>query len=324
MNNNEIKNIVLCFDKNFIIPIAVLLKSIELSNINEKFNIHIITANLPDDSKINFEKNINKDVFNLSYYHIDDSILKFCPVRPGDYINIATYFRILLPSILPENIDNVLYLDGDIIVVDNLDYIWNLNTDNFGAAVIPCIHYGNPKEFERLGLNKTEGYFNAGVMYINLKFWRENDIQQKTLKYIQDYPDRCKKHDQDALNYTLSDKLLYISTRYNFQRIFYEKDFKYSNKLSDDVEQNKFNPAIIHYCDLEKPWHKECFHPLKDVWRIIVKKLPCAKIKYTYKYKGINKLKFIIKSCIPFIKKDNIKYTIDFSELNMKLCKKFN
>ena len=49
------KNIVLCFDRNFIIPIATLLKSIELSNANETFVIHIVTADLPDESKIKFE-----------------------------------------------------------------------------------------------------------------------------------------------------------------------------------------------------------------------------------------------------------------------------
>lgn len=318
------KNIVLCFDRNFIIPIATLLKSIELSNANETFVIHIVTADLPDESKIKFEQNINKDVFSLVYHHIDDSILKFCPIRPGDYVNIATYFRILLPSILPSDLDKVLYLDGDMIVVDKLNYLWELDMNNYGAAVVPCIHYGNPDEFKRLGLNKTEGYFNAGFMFINLKFWRDNDIQNKTLKYIQDYPDRCKKHDQDALNYTLSDKLLYISTRYNHQRIFYEKDFKFSEKLIGDVEESKMNPVIIHYCDLEKPWHYECFHPLKKVWDIFAKKLPAYKAKKSYKYKGIRKLKFIIKNCILSKNKSTVEYTMNFEELNKKLLEKFN
>lgn len=321
---NKTKNIVLCFDKNFIVPIATLLKSIELSNPNEQFNIHIVTANLPASFQDSFEKNVNKNIFTLSYYRIDDSILKFCPIRPGDYVNIATYFRILLPSILPADLDKVLYLDGDMIVVDSLSYLWELDMNNFGAAVVPCIHYGNPEEFKRIGLNKTEGYFNAGFMFINLKFWRENDIQNKTLKYIQDYPDRCKKHDQDALNYTLSDKLLYISTRYNHQRIFYEKDFNFSEKLIGDVEESKMVPVIIHYCDLEKPWHKECFHPLQKIWVFFAKKLPDFKIKFTYKYTGMRKLKFVIKSLIPFTKKSTVEYTMDFDELNKKILKKYN
>lgn len=319
---NSTKDIVLCFDKNFIMPTEVLLKSIELSNPLEKFDIHIVTANLPDDAKKTFEKNINKDFFTLHYYYIDDSILDFCPVRKGDYINIATYFRILLPTILPKDLDKVLYLDGDMIVVDSLNYLWEQNIENYGAAVVPCIHYGNPNEFKRLGLDKTEGYFNAGFMFINLKYWREHDIQNATLKYIQDYPDRCKKHDQDALNYTLSDKLLYLSTRFNHQRIFYEKDFKYSDKLIKDVEESKMSPVIIHYCDLEKPWHKECFHPLKEVWMLFAKKLS-VKIKKTYKYKGMKKIKFIIKQLIPS-KKSTVVYTMDFNELTKTLINKFN
>ena len=161
-------------------------------------------------------------------------------------------------------------------------------------------------------------------MLINLKFWRENDIQTKTLNFLTKFPERCKKHDQDALNYVLSDTLLYISTRYNFQRIMYEKDFAYPIKFKDDIEKNALNPCIIHYCDREKPWHKECFHPYTELWRIVAKSVN-PKFRLQYKYKGIKHLKFIIKKFLQHLgllrpdKKDI--YTVDFSKSPLFLTK---
>lgn len=297
------KHIVLCFDKNYTTPVIVLLKSLELSNKNDLFEIHIIS---PDAENVNFQNTIltqNLNNFTYHFYNANQELLKDCPVRKGDYINISTYYRILLPSILPDDIETVLYLDSDMLVTGNICSLWEINLNNKAAAVVPDIHYANPSEYSRLGISdSTQGYFNAGFMLINLKYWRENNIQNKTLSYIFNYPDRCKKHDQDALNYTLHNNLLYISHKYNYQRIFFCNYFNIPDCLKNDVIQSAYEPVIIHYCDLEKPWHYECFHPLKDIWIEIAKTIPTLNFNLSFKYKGLQKIKFILRKILESLK----------------------
>lgn len=318
------KDIVLCFDRFFINPILVLLKSIEISNPKEHFVIHIVFSGEGEKESLKklLQDVVSKELFTFHFYEIDENLLASCPIRKGDYVNIATYYRILLPTILPLTVERVLYLDGDMLVVDSLSELWDIDLENYGAAVVPCIHYDNEQEFKRLQLNVKEGYFNAGFMLINLSYWRTHDIQNKTLAFIQDYPNRCKKHDQDALNYILSGNLLYLSIRYNFQRIFYEKGFGFSQKLTSDVTTATDKICIIHYCDLEKPWHKECFHPLKEVWSYVAKITPNLSYKIQYKYVGMKKLKFIVKTILinfKLLQKSSIEYTVDFNKISRTL-----
>ena len=320
------KNIVLCFDNNFLKPVRVLLFSLFTTNSNDKYNIHIVSPDLDAENKEILKADFKDTGYSIFFYQIDDKILSSVPVRAGDYINISTYYRILLPAILPETVDTVLYLDGDMLIVNSISELWNIDLTDKSAAVVPDIHYENENEFKRLGLKKNFGYFNAGFMLINLKYWREHDIQTKTLDYIFNNSDRCMKHDQDALNYTLSDSLIYISTKYNYQRIMYERDFNYPKMIEADLKDSAMEPCIIHYCDREKPWHKECIHPLKLVWIQAAKKLYGTRMKLSHKYTGMMKLKFIIRgflSQLKIVKPFAVDYTINFSELNVKFCSRF-
>lgn len=291
------KDIVLCFDRFFVKPIMVLLKSIEISNPGEQFVIHIVFSGEgeKDSLKTLLQGVVSQEMFTFNFYEIDDKLLASCPIRKGDYVNISTYYRILLPTLLPKTVERVLYLDGDMLVVDRISELWDINLDNYGAAVVPCIYYDKVEIFKRLGINKTEGYFNAGLMFVNLQYWRKYDIQTKTLSFIGNHPELCVKHDQDALNYILSDQLLYLSIKFNYQRIFYERGFCFCEKLKSDVIESAYSPCIIHYCDFEKPWHKECFHPLVEVWRFVAQITFQRKFKLYRKYTGIMHLRYVVK-----------------------------
>ena len=123
----------------------------------------------------------------------------------------------------------------------------------------------------------------------------------------------------------MSGNLLYLSIRYNFQRIFYEKGFGFSQKLTSDVTTATDKICIIHYCDLEKPWHKECFHPLKEIWMYSAQKIPYLHFKMKFKYTGLKKLKFIIKNFLVnlgLVKKSAIEYTVNFEQISKKLIDK--
>ena len=168
---------------------------------------------------------------------------------------IETYYRLFASELLPKDIDRVLYLDCDIIVDGDVSDIYFSDLDGISAFVaydIPermtqshCVRLGYPKEY---------GYFNAGMMMLNLNFWREHDIKKRCVDYITEHHDILTLYDQDVLNYVLQDSKKYVSVLYNFQENTLQKynyDV-YSPAMKKEVDTCR--PKIIHFTTPAKPW----------------------------------------------------------------------
>lgn len=109
------------------------------------------------------------------------------------------------PELLPKDIDRVLYLDCDIIVDGDVSKMYFSEIKDISAIVTTdfmSIQAGNPK---RLGYDERHGYFNSGMMLINISYWREHDILQRSINYIKENSEILFLYDQDVLNYVLHD-----------------------------------------------------------------------------------------------------------------------
>jgi lipopolysaccharide biosynthesis glycosyltransferase len=51
-----------------------------------------------------------------------------------EHISVETYYRYILPDILPRNIKKVLYLDADILVAGDIGYLWNEDIEKYYIA----------------------------------------------------------------------------------------------------------------------------------------------------------------------------------------------
>lgn len=256
-------------DNNYVQHCAVMLLSLKENN-NSSFTVYIIYNELSN-------KNINKLSFLLRSYNIDYnyckiniSILKKAPL--SNHITIASYFRILLPFILPTDIKKVLFIDSDIIVNTNLQRLWNIDIKKVALAAVPEPIIGD--KLARLNIHKSYNYFNAGVLLINLEKWRYHNISEKIINYINNSFHTLKYHDQDALNANLYDDCLYISSKWNVTHNFYrttKNELKLSKKQINDIKEN---PYIIHFTGSSKPWHFKNKHPFKYLYFFYLKKTP--------------------------------------------------
>ena len=68
------------------------------------------------------------------------------------------------------------------------------------------------------------GYFNAGVLLVNLRYWRENNLSESFFEIINKYPERLRYHDQDVLNIVLKEIKLTLPLKYNVQHGYFFKD----------------------------------------------------------------------------------------------------
>lgn len=312
--------IVLCTDENYVMPTAVLMTSIGLTNPNLNIHYNIVYTKLGQKFKDQLSRHLGNTNSSISFYSLDESCLKDCPIRPGEHVSLATYIRLFLPSILPQNIDKILYIDGDVICTDSIQDLWETSLENYAAAAVPDMRSNDIRILNRLSLPKDSDYFNAGIMLINLKWWRENDIQNKTLHYIANNRDICQYHDQDALNVLLHGQIAELPIRYNLQEHFFEPQENQfiSRSHFEELQTALFNPSLIHYTGFRKPWHRECVNPLKSVWLFFYNKTEWRNTKLGFRHKGFRLFKYRLREKIAnygLMTSKNIYKDMDFSDI---------
>ncbi|MFY7944385.1 MAG: glycosyltransferase family 8 protein, partial [Crocinitomicaceae bacterium] len=112
-------------------------------------------------------------------------------------------------------------------------------------------------------------YFNSGVMLINLRKWREENIESKFLEFINEKPEKIKYWDQDVLNFCLKNKWLRLPQKYNLTHFFFYPDVyppAYFGMKQDEFEKSVKDPIIIHFTSHQKPWIEGCKHPKKELY----------------------------------------------------------
>ena len=258
-------NLVLCCDDNYVIPVLTCLTSVFENNKEYSFCVYIVTAGITHENERKFQSLL--DIYSqcIIVKNIDSSRFDVLPSR-GRYV-VATYYRYILPEILSE--DKVLYLDGDTIVTSDLGELWQTDISDYACAAVEDQRCDNVLLYNRFYLKTT--YFNAGVLLVNLKYWRRYGITEQLFRYSVVNFKNLLYQDQDALNVVLSGKIKYISYTYNFQMEWYGDEFTNTAHFSkwEEINRVKNNPVIIHYTVAAKPWFKECNLPLpiKMIWR---------------------------------------------------------
>lgn len=221
----------------------------------------------------------------------------------------AAWYRLLVAELLPKQYDKCIYLDDDISVCCDLKKLYDIElNNNYCAGVIACQYYiyGNEYHCKRLGIPSTKRYINSGVLLINLKQIRNDNI---TSQFIE--ASREKLHDQDVINKVCYGKIKVLPPKYN---VMIKHLFINNTRLNDlyskeEIEEAKKNPCIIHYCDIKRPW--EGFYKYSGYWWKNAIKTP-YKFYFIFIFtknllNPIPKIKNIIKGLIPKSIKDTIK-----------------
>ncbi len=260
-------HIACCIDNAFAEYCGVLMISICENRGKAPIHFHILTNGLETSNENALKDIVKRYGQSLEVYRVDENDLKNCPIRKNDHVSIATYFRILLPVLLPESIHKILYLDCDILVLKELDDLWNIDINCHSAGTVLDEDGHSIRKYNNLEYDMALGYFNAGVMLINLDYWRRNNITREALDYINNNPEKVKLHDQDTLNYILRETKLDLPLRFNVQEGFYWRDPFIARKYWAEMYEAAENPVILHYDGDIKPWHNECRHPKHNLYR---------------------------------------------------------
>lgn len=244
------------FDHGYVMPCGIAMLSICKNR-----NLPIVFHAIVDVSVTMSDRSILCDIAQeygceVLFYQVDTS--RFEGLYQQGYINLSTYLRFLIPELCPSELDRIIYLDSDLIVRSPLDELWNMSipVDVCYAAALG-FSGSNVLYLNALDLPITEPYYNAGVLLINLDYWRKNDVSGECLKYIREK--RPKLMDQDALNALYRGHIMRLHFEYNLQAHFYSCSEYYweveKSKYFQEIRSAMANPVILHYSRSIKPWH---------------------------------------------------------------------
>lgn len=197
-----------------------------------------------------------------------------------EHITKATYYRLKLPSLLPD-VGKCIYLDVDIIVKNDLSALYRTCIDDKYIAGVRALGYlQSDKKIEsklqELGIESLEQYVNAGVLLMNLAKMRRDNLEEKFENLLER---NFASQDQDILNVTCYGRIRLIHFKFNAMTkypLYSDNAYKNTTYLQKWIEQSEWdnarkNPAIIHYADKKKPWNDLSTLYAKEWWECVNK-----------------------------------------------------
>lgn len=230
-------NICISSDENYAKYAGVLIASI-LYNAepDDELCFYILDGGINNTTKEEILKLKNIKDCIINFVEIDDNIFAdYSNIKTHSYIPLSTYYRLKLSSLLT-NIDKIIYLDCDIIVNSSLKDLFNVYLEENPIAGVLDIN-------KRM-LQKNPSYVNAGMLLMDLKKIREENIEESFLHWTKEHLNTIQMGDQEIINEVLKGRIKILDEKWNVQSSNFTNRSSYTN-----------TPYIIHFVSKRKPWH---------------------------------------------------------------------
>jgi lipopolysaccharide biosynthesis glycosyltransferase len=160
--------------------------------------------------------------------------------------------RFYIEPHLPAHIERILYIDGDTLFVRDPGKLVEFVPPVDGFAAAEDIGYFARNDWGRfgdetraylagLGIDGSKGYFNSGLLLAGRRAWRS--VVADAAAFFDKHSDRCKYHDQSALNAVVGARRVRLSPVWNFQTPFCYWNIR-----------EQLQPCIYHFTEFPKPW----------------------------------------------------------------------
>lgn len=317
MHKMDPYHIALICDDNYVIPTIVTITSlIKNKTCSNLYCINIITTSLNSES-INKFKSLEKKDVKITIIKSDIEKYKDLHKYSKNTYCVATPAALLkfdLPNLL-NNCAQVLYLDGDIIVKQDLYNILQIQLGDYYVAAVKDSGNIYTKNKEKLNYSQ---YFNSGVMLLNLKKMRKDKITDKLVETKRTSRDMSLM-DQNVFNKVFDGKIKLLDLKYNVLYVNLcraKEDGKLTLSQINEFYHTSYknfreiykNAAIIHYASKDKPW-KYYNTTLVNLWDQYYKLSPLGHEKLKRDKLILNKRGNVFITGIKVLKRDGLKQT---------------
>jgi lipopolysaccharide biosynthesis glycosyltransferase len=192
-------------------------------------------------------------------------------LRRWESFGPTTYFRILLPEVLPPHARRAIYLDSDLLVLSDIGELWDLDLGGRPLGVVQDLFLRTMEDgllgWRELGMEPGGKYFNAGVMLLDLDRWRDERIGTAVLEAVERHARLFRWHDQDALNTILAGRWLELDPLWNVGiEGFWPSTWRGTPYSREAYRSLVTRSKIVHFCGAPKPWSPGSVHPRTDLY----------------------------------------------------------
>ena len=252
-------NLVFSFDKEYIPTFKVFLYSIYLNNQNEHINIFLLHYDMEQDALNDLKSIVETYHFKFHSINCRKILKKTDDITINRYYTIEMYLWLYAPYVLPKEVDRALYLDPDIINLNNIHRFYDLE---FEEHLFIAMDYKiknkivQPFNNLRLGTLTAEHYFNAGVVLMNIAQLRNERGSEEISKAVAENKAILILPDQDIFNYLYTDKIKNAKWElYNLDPRLYQF-FQLLKPEAYNKEWVEDEVVFIHYGGKHKPWQE--------------------------------------------------------------------
>lgn len=246
---------VFAIDDPYVIPFQVFFHSLEetrsLPGDTQVFILH--TRTLSPRSIALLEAFLAARGRRAHFLDASDRIPSDLPIRPGDHVSPATFYRLFIAEILPAEYAHAVYLDADMLALRSIAPLFSRPVDGLLAAADQC----SPADALRLWAGLPGGYFQAGVLAIPLERWRQERITARFLEVMATRQALIRWWDQDVLNLSIGDAWDRLPVWYNVCEAVAQAAPR------EQVEQHGL---LLHFSGSGKPWNTFQGSPFIHHW----------------------------------------------------------
>lgn len=265
----DVINIVLASDDNYAQHVAVLAASV-LSNTKAQVNIHLLSDAISKERLTLINNTVQSwgstlHVYDMSSYDCFDNLFT------SGHISKAAYFRLDIANILPEEVNKVIYMDVDLLVLQDISKLWHYDMQGKPLAAVP--DYGimaskrlMKQKHEVIGLPLDSLYFNSGVVIMDLEQWRKHGYAKQVIELAA--AGNLPHHDQDALNKVFMGNWMALPLKWNvIPPVFnlFSKILLNENLRKNAIAARK-DKAILHFAGRYKPWEFDLHMGFNDAY----------------------------------------------------------
>ena len=277
--NNNVA-IALAANDYFVPYLSVTLASIaKNSSVGRNYDILILTTDISQKNRIALQSLVSAyKNFSLRFVNPEKKIAHFSPHLHGHFGHIETYYRLILPDLLPDY-DKILYLDSDMVVNADVSELFDEDVNGFLLAACPDadtagLYNGWQPERKKysdeiLKLKEPYKYFQAGTILFNLAEFRKTYSIEEMLNFAS--KENWLLQDQDVLNKLCEGRVKYVDMAWNVMCDYNGVRVKeiialapqWLNKMYMDSRKD---PKIIHYAGPQKPWLEPEMDFAQEFW----------------------------------------------------------
>lgn len=278
MSRKQIVPIVFATDDGYAPYLGVALHSLIVhASVEKEYKVYILYTNLTKEHRRRLCAMCTENV-TVECVDVQKETSIFQSFSGTTHLRVEATYRLLIAELFPE-FDKILYLDCDIIILEDVALLYQME---LGEKILGVGEIALAKEIKIhfqtvLGVNEETG-FNSGVLLINTKKFKEEGIKEKCLNlFLEEWKEKEKKfiyQDQDVLNITCSGKTKQFSMCWNLEWCFYTVEEEKNTKpdlLTESsrqlYEKYKDNVKIVHFTSSEKAWERPDLHFADYFWK---------------------------------------------------------